>query len=82
MLIVDKLHRSLAKPYFLESAMNDQYFTTKRARPDGSSDARLSSQQDGVRAAARTRWRRPELKVLAVEETKNHPGHLSDGTTP
>jgi len=62
--------------------MNDQYFTTKPACLDRSPDARLYSNQDGDRVAAGKPWRRPELKVLAVEETKHSlaPGKDGSGT--
>ncbi len=59
--------------------MKDEHFATQPACLDGSSDARLSLEQDGVRAA-RTPWRRPELKALAVEETKTGTGVFQDGS--
>jgi hypothetical protein len=56
------------------------YFVTKPICLDGSTDARPSRGQDGVHvAAARKPWRRPELKVLAVEETKTGFGLFGDG---
>jgi hypothetical protein len=59
--------------------MNDQYLATKPACLDRSSGARPSVGQDGVRAAAGKPWRRPELKVLAVEETKHYSNPNFDG---
>lgn len=52
---------------------------TKPSCHDGVSDARLRLGQDDACAAARKPWRRPELKILAAEETKTGLGGAHDG---